>query len=164
MPDLPGQEHRQHLRERLYVQGRAVREGLTKMDPFPLGNAPAKKPMKFSLEEMGKIREDLAKVADWAKAHPGTAGAPESLLDGGPGDSDCISTFLASIFHAAGMKTRFVLAGAEKKEMGAQGIYVEVFHPTYGPEGAWIAVLPFAPFIFEGPQILASPRIMQYDL
>jgi hypothetical protein len=113
-------------------------------------------------EEIKKYQECLEKMADWARKNPGTAGEPASLLDGGPGDSDCISTFLASIFHAAGQKVRFVLAGGA--DVGDHGVYVEVFHLKYGKNGQWIAVLPFAPFIFEGPKILAWERILEHEL
>lgn len=115
-------------------------------------------------DEMKGYREGLEKMADWARKNPGSAGVPESLADGGPGDSDCISIFLASILHAGGQKVRLVLATDGHKSMGASGVYVEVWHPKFGPGGHWIAVLPFAPFIFEGPQILASERILDHEL
>lgn len=119
-------------------------------------------PIKITTEEIKRYREALEKLADWARKHPGTAGEPSSLADGGPGDSDCISLFLASLFYKAGQRVRLVLATGEG--MGDHGMFVEVFHPTYGNAGHWIAVLPFAPFIFEGPQILNSERIMEYEL
>lgn len=115
-------------------------------------------------DELKGYREGLEKMADWARKNPGTPGEPVSLADGGPGDSDCISIFLASVLYAGGQKVRLVLASDGHKTMGASGVYVEVFHPTFGQGGHWIAVLPFAPFIFEGPQILASERLMEHEL
>jgi hypothetical protein len=115
-----------------------------------------------SPEELSTYRLALEKMAEWARKHPGTAGEPASLADGGPGDSDCISVYLASVFYAAGQKVRLVFAAGDG--MGDHGVFVEVFHRGFGREGLWIAVLPFAPFIFEGPQILASKRILECEL
>lgn len=116
----------------------------------------------ITTKELEKYREGLEKLADWARKHPGTAGEPSSLADGGPGDSDCISVYLASVFYKAGQKVRLVLATGEG--MGDHGVFVEVFHPSYGKDGQWIAVLPFAAFIFEGPQILVSERVLECEL
>lgn len=115
-------------------------------------------------KELESFKITLERMANWARNNPGTAGEPLSLSDGGPGDSDCISVFLASLFYKAGQKVRFVVATDPEHRMGANGVFVEVFHPTYGPNGQWIAVLPFAPWIFEGPQILTSQRVMEYEL
>jgi len=119
---------------------------------------------KNATDELKRNRESLEKLADWARKHPGTAGEPSSLDDGGPGDSDCISVFLASLFYAAGQRVRLVLAANEKKGVGDHGIFVEVFHKEYVKGGHWIAVLPFSPWIFEGPQILGSNRILTVEL
>ena len=128
-----------------------------------VGNKPPEVKGKLKPEEEKEMRAYLEKMAEWAKKNVGSAGEPSMLAKGGPGDSDCISTFLASIFNAAGMKTRFVAAQSPQGIMGASGVYVEVFHPKYNG-GTWISVLPFAPFIFEGPQIFKSPRVLEHQL
>lgn len=125
----------------------------------PAGNMLPQKPARASTKEEIEYRPFFEKMADWARKNPGSAGVPESLNDGAPGDSDCISVFLASILKAAGQKVRFVLADGPPK-----GVFVEVWHPTFGKEGHWIAVLPYAPFIFEDQKILKSRRIMEHEL
>lgn len=125
-----------------------------------MGNMVPQKAKATAKEEMDH-RPMMEKLADWARKNPGSAGIPESLKDGGPGDSDCISVFLASILYKAGQKVRLVLAIGQPM---AQGIFVEVFHPTFGKEGQWIAVLPHAPWIFEDAKILKSRRVLEQEL
>jgi hypothetical protein len=112
-------------------------------------------------EEEKAHRPMMEKLADWCRKNPRTVGHPEFIKGGGPGDSDAISCFLASSFYAAGLKVRLVLAlGAPK----AQGIFVEVFHPKFGKDGAWIVVLPYAQWIFETADILKSRRVLEQKL
>ncbi len=128
--------------------------------PEMLGNMVPQKPKATAKEEM-EHRPLLEKLADWARKNPGSAGLPELLNDGGPGDSDAISVFLASTLYAAKQRVRLVLAIGQPK---AQGIFVEVFHPKFGKDGQWIAVLPYAPWIFEDAGILKSRRVMEQEL
>jgi hypothetical protein len=128
--------------------------------PEMLGNMVPQKARASAKEEMDH-RPMMEKLAEWAKNNPGSAGLPESLKGGGPGDSDCISVFLASILYKAGQKVRLVLAIGQPK---AQGIFVEVFHPQFGQDGQWIAVLPYAQWIFEHAGILKSRRVMEQEL
>ena len=130
-------------------------------DMPPAGNALPQKPAKATAKEEMEYRPTMEKMADWARKNPGSAGVPDSLKDGGPGDSDCIGVFLASVLHAGGQKVRLVLADGPPM---ARGIFVEVFHPTFGKEGHWIAVLPYAPYIFEDQRILTSRRVMEQEL
>lgn len=125
------------------------------------GNMVQQKARATAKEEM-EYRPILEQLADWARKNPGSPGTPDGLKKGGPGDSDCISVFLASILYAAKQRVRLVLAIGKPK---AQGIFVEVFHPTFGgKEGEWIAVLPHAPFIFETAEILKSRRVLEQEL
>jgi len=129
--------------------------------PEMCGNMVPQKAKATVKEEM-EYRPMLEKLADWARKNPGSAGTPDGLQKGGPGDSDCISVFLASILYAAKQRVRLVIAIGQPK---AQGVFVEVFHPTFGgPEGEWIAVIPHAPFIFETAAILKSRRVMEQEL
>lgn len=124
-------------------------------------------------EEEATLKEGLGKMSAWAREHPGTAGVPNSLAEGGPGDSDCMSTYLASVFHAAGQRCRFVAASERRpsgRVMGSgeakyrSAIFVEVFHAQFGKTGAWIPVLPFNAFIFEGPEILKWERLIVHEV
>lgn len=124
-----------------------------------MGNMVPQKAKATAKEEM-EHRPLLEKLAAWAKNNPGSAGVPELLKGGGPGDSDAISVFLASILYKAGQKVRLVLAIGQP----FSGIFVEVFHPTFGKEGSWIAVLPHAQWIFEDARILKARRIMEQEL
>lgn len=128
--------------------------------PEMMGNMVLQKAKATAKEEMDH-RPLLEKLADWARKNPGSAGEPELLKGGGPGDSDCISVFLASTLYAAKQRVRLVLAIGQPK---AQGIFVEVFHPQFGKDGQWIAVLPYAPWIFEDAGILKSRRVMEQEL
>jgi hypothetical protein len=130
-------------------------------DGAVFGNTGPQKPPKATTKEEIEFRPALEKLADWARKNPGTAGEPASLKDGGPGDSDCISLYLASVLHAGGQRVRLVLADGPPM---ASGIFVEVFHAAFGKEGHWIAVLPYAPFIFEDQKILKSRRVMEHEL
>lgn len=124
--------------------------------------------------ELEQIRLAFQRMARWAREHPGTPGMPESLNDGGPGDSDCMATYLASVFHAAGQKVRFVmvraqlpsgiLIGESTPTRHRMAILVEVFHAGFGPEGCWLPILPFGPFIFEGSEILAWERLLEHEV
>lgn len=124
--------------------------------------------------EREQIRLAFQAMARWARANPGTPGLPKSLEDGGPGDSDCMATYLASICHAAGQKVRFVMLrepapsgtvmGESTPTHHRMAILVEVFHASFGPDGCWLPILPFGPFIFEGPEILGWERIMEYEV
>lgn len=128
--------------------------------PEMLGNMVPQKAQATADEEK-QYRPMLVEIAEWCKKNPGSAGTPSGLSKGGPGDSDCISTFLASTLYAAGRKVRLVLAIGGHK---AQGIFVEVWHPKFGKDGAWIAVLPYAQWIFETAEILKSRRVMEQAL
>lgn len=131
--------------------------------PEMLGNMVPQK-CQATPEEEKQYRPMMEKLADWCRKNPGTMGHPDSLKGGGPGDSDCISAFLASTLYAAGMKVRLVLADGPSK---ASGMFVEVLHPTFlgkGKEGQWIAVLPHGQWIFETSEILKSRRVMEHKL
>ena len=104
----------------------------------------------------------LEKMADLARAYPGTAGDPLSLKDGGPGDSDCISTFIASVLCAAGQQCRFVCV--QEPKSGNRAVFVEILHKEFGPDGAWIALMPFGQWIFEGPEVLSWERVAQVEV
>lgn len=132
-------------------------------------------------EAAKEFKRQFEALAGWARENPGSAGSPEALAKGGPGDSDCISTFLASIFHAAGQRVRFVgVLGPD----GHGAMFVEVFHPGFPaapkimempapvrggfhpelPNFQWIAVLPFHGWIHEGREILAWKRVAEKEL
>lgn len=128
--------------------------------PEMLGNMVPQK-AQATPEEEKSYRPMLVEIAEWCKKNPGSSGTPDGLKKGGPGDSDCISVFLASTLYAAGRKVRLVLAIGQPK---AQGIFVEVFHPKFGKDGAWIVVLPYAQWIFETADILKSRRVLEQEL
>lgn len=130
--------------------------------PEMLGNMVPQK-CKGTQKEVTETLPILEKLADWARKNSGTQGEPELMKGGGPGDSHCISVFLASLLYKAGHKVRLVAAiGGDR----ASGVFVEVFHPTFlGPKGGqWIAVLPFGQWIFETADILKSRRIVEVDV
>src|SRR4029079_1949517 len=114
--------------------------------PEMCGNMVPQKAKATVKEEM-EYRPMLEKLADWARKNPGSAGTPDGLQKGGPGDSCFITVFLPSILYAAKQRVRLVIAIGQPK---AQGVFVEVFHPTFGgPEGEGIAGLPHAPFLLD---------------
>lgn len=120
-------------------------------------------------------------IVEWARENPGSAGNPERMKDGGPGDSDCITSFLASIFHAAGQRCRVVGVSAPD---GHSAIFAEVFHSGFPPATKimdmppevrggfhpelpnfqWIPILPFHGWIHEGAEILTWKRMVEQEL
>lgn len=135
---------------------------ISDIPPEMLGNMVPQKP-QATPEEEKSYRPMLVDIAEWCRKNPGSSGTPDGLKKGGPGDSDCISVFLASILYKAGQKVRLVLAIGQPK---AQGIFVEVFHKNFlGKQGGqWIAVIPHGQWIFETSEILKSRRIMEQEL
>lgn len=133
-------------------------------------------------EAAKEFKKLFEKMAEWARNNPGTTGEPDLLKDGGPGDSDCISTFLASIFHAAGQRVRLV--GVLNPDRHGGTMFVEVFHPGFPaatkimdmpaavrggfhhelPNFQWIPVLPFHGWIQDGREILTWKRVAEKEL
>jgi len=85
--------------------------------PEMCGNMVPQKAKATVKEEM-EYRPMLEKLADWARKNPGSAGTPDGLQKGGPGDSDCISVFLASILYAAKQRVRLVIAIGQAEDGG----------------------------------------------
>ncbi len=140
--------------------GGGKQPNINDIPPEMLGNMVPQK-CKGTPEEIAQIRPHMEQLAEWCRKNPRTAGHPEGLKGGGPGDSDCVSAFLASTLYAGGLKVRLVAAkGGEK----ASGYFVEVFHPKFGKDGQWIAVLPYGQWIFETAEILKSRRIVEVAL
>lgn len=146
----------------LFGKGEPRKPDIKDIPPEMLGNMVPQKPTATPEEEKA-YRPVLKAMAEWAKKNPGSSGTPDGLQKGGPGDSDCISVFLASILYKAGQRVRLVLAIGQPK---AQGIFVEVFHKNFlGKQGGqWIAVIPHGQWIFETAEILKSRRVMEQEL
>lgn len=123
----------------------------------------------------------LKRAAAWAREHVGTTGEPDTLKDGGPGDSDCMATFLASVAYGAGQRCRLV---GVLSDDGRGAMFVEIFHPGFPPATKimdmpadvrggfhpeypnfqWIPILPFHGWIAEGAEILKWKRIWEEEL
>jgi len=136
------------------------RPSIDDIPPELLGNMVPQK-CQGTPEEIAQIRPHIEKLAEWCKKNPRTAGHPDGLKGGGPGDSDCMSAFLASTLYAGGLKVRLVVAQGPPK---ASGCFVEVFHPKMGRDGQWIAVLPYGQWVFETADIFKSRRILEVNL
>jgi hypothetical protein len=156
----------------------AVQEKLASLG---LATAEAPKPVTPKKVDEKMWKQLISKIVEWAREHPGTSGPPDSLEAGGPGDSDCITAFLASALYAAGQRCRIV---AVSSPAGDGATFVEVFHSGFPaapkimempaqvrggfhhelPHFQWIPVLPFHGWIKEGREILTWKRIVEQEL
>lgn len=165
-------QYREMIQEKLASLGLADDAGPALAAPPP--PAPPKIDEKAWKKAVGGM-------VQWARENPGSAGNPDSLKNGGPGDSDCITSFLASILHAAGQRCRIVGVCAPD---GNGATFVEVFHAGFPPATKvmdmpaevrggfhpelpnfqWIPVLPFHGWIHEGVEILTWKRVVEQEL
>src|SRR5436190_10688505 len=117
-------------------------------------------------------------MAECARSDPASYGGKESLADGGPGDADCISVFLASRFHAAGVRCRFAVVESPE---GNKSVYLEVFHPLFPKGGQFppkveggfhtdfpryqsVAVIPCHAWIHDSTEVLSWKRVGELEL